>query len=57
MPAYGKRLTPAEVDALVAFMQTLRPAKEPGVKPADKSLNKLPRDIARAGPPLANLER
>ena len=57
MPAYGKRLTPAEVDAVVAFMRTLRPDKEPGVKPADKSLNKLPRDIARAGPPLANLER
>jgi ubiquinol-cytochrome c reductase cytochrome b subunit len=26
MPAYGKNLTPAEVTALVAFMQTLRPA-------------------------------
>jgi len=25
MPAYGKNLTPAEVNALVAFMQTLRP--------------------------------
>ena len=25
MPAYGKNLTPAEVTALVAFMQTLRP--------------------------------
>jgi ubiquinol-cytochrome c reductase cytochrome b subunit len=29
MPAYGKNLTPAEVTALVAFMQTLRPANEP----------------------------
>jgi ubiquinol-cytochrome c reductase cytochrome b subunit len=29
MPAYGKNLTPAEVTALVAFMQTLRPAQEP----------------------------
>jgi ubiquinol-cytochrome c reductase cytochrome b subunit len=29
MPAYGKNLTPAEVTAVVAFMQTLRPALEP----------------------------
>jgi len=29
MPAYGKNLTPQEVTALVAFMQTLRPANEP----------------------------
>jgi ubiquinol-cytochrome c reductase cytochrome b subunit len=29
MPAYGKNLTPAEVTALVTFMQTLRPAREP----------------------------
>jgi ubiquinol-cytochrome c reductase cytochrome b subunit len=28
MPAYGKNLTPAEVTALVAFMQTLRPAHQ-----------------------------
>ncbi|HTO12442.1 MAG TPA: cytochrome b N-terminal domain-containing protein [Candidatus Binatia bacterium] len=31
MPAYGKNLSPAEVNALVAFMQTLRP---PNVPPA-----------------------
>jgi ubiquinol-cytochrome c reductase cytochrome b subunit len=29
MPAYGKNLKPAEVEALVAFMKTLRPANEP----------------------------
>ena len=29
MPAYGKNLGPAEVTALVAFMQTLHPADEP----------------------------
>jgi ubiquinol-cytochrome c reductase cytochrome b subunit len=29
MPAYGKNLTPAEVTALVAFMQTLRPPQQP----------------------------
>jgi ubiquinol-cytochrome c reductase cytochrome b subunit len=28
MPAYGKNLSPAEVDALVAFMMTLHPANE-----------------------------
>ena len=26
MPAYGKNLNPAEVTALVTFMETLRPA-------------------------------
>lgn len=29
MPAYGKNLAPQEVTALVAFLQTLRPAYEP----------------------------
>ena len=29
MPAYGKNLSPAEVSALVAFMETLRPDWEP----------------------------
>jgi ubiquinol-cytochrome c reductase cytochrome b subunit len=29
MPAYGKKLNPSEVEALVSFMQTLRPAHEP----------------------------
>ena len=28
MPAYGKNLSPAEVNAVVAFMETLRPADE-----------------------------
>ena len=31
MPAYGKNLSPAEVTALVAFLETLHP---PGVEPA-----------------------
>jgi ubiquinol-cytochrome c reductase cytochrome b subunit len=31
MPAYGKNLTPAEVDAIVAFLSTMHP---PGVPPA-----------------------
>ncbi len=29
MPAYGKNLTPAEVEALVSFLETLHPANEP----------------------------
>ena len=32
MPAYGHNLKPDEVTALVAFMQTLRPDYEPGVR-------------------------
>jgi ubiquinol-cytochrome c reductase cytochrome b subunit len=32
MPAYGKQLKPAEVTALVAFLQTLRPAGVPEAK-------------------------
>jgi ubiquinol-cytochrome c reductase cytochrome b subunit len=28
MPAYGKNLSPAEVNALVAFMETLRQSGE-----------------------------
>ena len=29
MPAYGKNVSPAEVDALVAFMLTLHPSNVP----------------------------
>jgi hypothetical protein len=32
MPAYGKNLAPQEVTALVAFMQTLRPANVPAAR-------------------------
>jgi ubiquinol-cytochrome c reductase cytochrome b subunit len=54
MPAYGKKLTPAEVDALVAFMQTLAPrTKQPAV-PSDRRENPLPRDLAGLRGPLHN---
>jgi hypothetical protein len=33
MPAYGKNLAPAEVNALVAFLETLRPANQPPARP------------------------
>jgi len=51
MPAYGKKLSPAEVDALVAFMATLRPTHVPPVRPSNEPANKLPRDIASVMPP------
>jgi ubiquinol-cytochrome c reductase cytochrome b subunit len=34
MPAYGKNLSPAEVTAVVAFMQTLRPGNQPAARTA-----------------------
>ena len=33
MPAFGKEMTPAEMDALVAFLITLRPAGSPPAEP------------------------
>jgi ubiquinol-cytochrome c reductase cytochrome b subunit len=51
MPAYGKKLSPPEVEALVSFMATLRPRTEPAVRPSDKPANKLPRDLAQTAPP------
>jgi len=46
MPAYGKKLTPAEVEALIDFMETLRPQSTPPSKNAAPPQNKLPRDFA-----------
>jgi ubiquinol-cytochrome c reductase cytochrome b subunit len=48
MPAYGQKLTPAEVEALVAFLRTLNPKTKPPVQDAAPPLNKLPRDVAEA---------
>src|SRR5258708_8154900 len=42
MPAYGKNLKPAEVEALVAFMKTLRPANEPLARDASRPDNPQP---------------
>ena len=36
MPAYGKNLTPAEVTALVAFLETLHPAGQPPARDASR---------------------
>jgi ubiquinol-cytochrome c reductase cytochrome b subunit len=57
MPAYGDKLTPAEVDALVSFMRTLRPRSVPPVRPSDGSENNLPRDVAVAKPPSPRVTR
>ena len=46
MPAYGKNLTPAEVNALVAFLETLRPA---GQVPARPPVNLDPRRADERG--------
>ena len=44
MPAYGKNLTPPEVTALVAFMQTLRSANEPVARDAARLQEPEPQD-------------
>jgi ubiquinol-cytochrome c reductase cytochrome b subunit len=52
MPAYGKKLSPAQVDALVAFLQTLRPRTVPPARNSSKPENHLPRDVAALTPPF-----
>jgi len=37
MPAYGKNLSPAETTALVAFLETLRPAGQAPAKDASRA--------------------
>jgi ubiquinol-cytochrome c reductase cytochrome b subunit len=43
MPAYGKKLSPAEVDALVDFMQTLTPRGVPPARNSETPPSKPPR--------------
>jgi ubiquinol-cytochrome c reductase cytochrome b subunit len=38
MPAYGKNLSPAETTALVAFLETLRPAGQPAARDASRDV-------------------
>ncbi len=49
MPAYGKKLSPEEVESLVAFLGTLHPPSKRPAVPSDKRENKLPRDLAFIG--------
>ena len=39
MPAYGKQLNAAEVDALVSFLDTLHPANQPGARDAARQIS------------------
>jgi len=48
--AYGKNLHPAEVTALVAFMQTLRPSYEPPARDATQAKCSV-RDVWILPPP------
>jgi len=57
MPAYGKKLTPAEVESLVSFMQRLHPKNQAPVRPSILPANKLPRDFAVAVPSLPSLKQ
>jgi ubiquinol-cytochrome c reductase cytochrome b subunit len=50
MPAYGKKLTPAETAALVAFLSTLRPSNVPPSHNSAPPENNLPRDVAAIVP-------
>jgi len=51
MPAYGKNLNPAEVTALVSFLETLRPANQPAARDASQAV--LPQE--EQGHPPANM--
>jgi ubiquinol-cytochrome c reductase cytochrome b subunit len=48
MPAYGKNLSPAEVSALVAFMETLRPSYQPPARDATESVRLPLKDLQAA---------
>ena len=39
MPAYGKNLNPAEVDALVSFLDTLHPSNQPAARDAARQIS------------------
>jgi ubiquinol-cytochrome c reductase cytochrome b subunit len=42
MPAYGKNLSPAETTALVAFLETLRPAGQPAAQDTSRAVALAP---------------
>jgi ubiquinol-cytochrome c reductase cytochrome b subunit len=48
MPAYGKSLSPPETTALVAFLETLRPAGQPAARDASRAVALKPE---AGGPP------
>ena len=55
MPAYGKNLMPAEVNALVAFMETLRPAgSRPRAPPSTPCRRAAERGAAARDTPVSH---
>src|SRR6202035_3196040 len=48
MPAYAKNLRPAEVTALVAFMQTLRPSYQPEARDSTQAVNSTSADAQKS---------
>ena len=46
MPAYGKKISPAEVEAVTSFLATLVPQSAPPVRNAAPPHNTLPRDFS-----------
>jgi ubiquinol-cytochrome c reductase cytochrome b subunit len=42
MPAYGKQLNPAEVTALVSFLETLHPSNQPKARDASQAAVQSP---------------
>jgi ubiquinol-cytochrome c reductase cytochrome b subunit len=46
MPAYGKNLTPAETTALVAFLETLHPAKQKPARNAAQAVALDPNEVS-----------
>jgi ubiquinol-cytochrome c reductase cytochrome b subunit len=52
MPAYGKQLNPAEVAALVAFLDTLHPANQPPARDAARQVSEAEKPNAQSGDPV-----
>ena len=50
MPAYGKNLSPAEVEALVTFLETLHPANEPPAYDASRKAIETSQNVKDAAP-------
>ena len=51
MPAYGKNLSPAEIEALVSFLETLHPANEPPAYDASRKATETSQAVDSAAPP------
>jgi ubiquinol-cytochrome c reductase cytochrome b subunit len=46
MPAYGKNLNPAEVAAVVSFLDTLHPANQPPARDAARQISEQSEHLA-----------